>query len=47
MFGRSGFLVHGDSRAHEGGASEGCIVIDRLTRMAMSFDSDKTLEVVA
>jgi hypothetical protein len=47
MFGRSGFLVHGDSRAHEGGASEGCIVIDRPTRVAMSSSTDNTLQVVA
>ena len=47
MFGRSGFLVHGDAVLAPGTGSEGCIVIGRPTRLAMSFDPDKTLQVVA
>ncbi len=31
-FGRSGFFMHGDSAAHTGGASEGCIIAGPLTR---------------
>ena len=32
MFGRSGFLIHGDSRKNPGQASSGCIVLDRTAR---------------
>lgn len=44
-FGRSGFLIHGDSIAHAGSASHGCIVTDRKTRewIAANFSE---LEVV-
>lgn len=32
MFGRSGFLIHGDSIKAPGAASEGCIILDSKTR---------------
>jgi|HubBroStandDraft_5_1064220.scaffolds.fasta_scaffold300631_2 hypothetical protein len=35
-YGRDGFLMHGDSNAHPGAASLGCIVIGRPTRLAVS-----------
>ena len=31
-FGRSGFLIHGDSKEHPGLASHGCIILPRSTR---------------
>lgn len=31
-FGRSGFLLHGDSREHPGAASHGCIIAPRPAR---------------
>lgn len=31
-FGRSGFLIHGDSKHEPGTASLGCIILDRQTR---------------
>lgn len=34
MFGRSGFLIHGDNRAHD--ASHGCIILDRSARDAIA-----------
>jgi hypothetical protein len=36
MFGRDGFLVHGDSRTDPGTASQGCIVVGPETRKKMS-----------
>lgn len=45
MYGRSGFLVHGDSLSHPGFASMGCIVIDRKTREKI-WAGPHTLEVV-
>lgn len=32
MFGRSGFLIHGDSLKEPGTASEGCIILESTTR---------------
>jgi hypothetical protein len=47
MFGRDGFLMHGDSIEHPGCASEGCIIVGRAVREAVSESDDKSLEVVA
>jgi hypothetical protein len=47
MWGRSGFLLHGDSRDHPGEASEGCIIQGRVTREAVHLSGDKMLEVFA
>jgi hypothetical protein len=45
-FGRSGFLIHGDSRSHPGTASRGCIILPRSARelVWMSGDHDLTVE---
>ena len=47
MFGRSSFLMHGDSRQHPGEASHGCIVVDPATRRAYWESGDKLLRVVS
>jgi hypothetical protein len=44
MFGRSGFLVHGDNALHM--ASEGCIIADHPTRVTLQQSPD-LLEVKA
>jgi hypothetical protein len=46
-FGRSGFLIHGDSLEHPGQASEGCIILSRLARHIIWESNDRNLEVVA
>lgn len=46
MFGRSGFLIHGDSVVHPGTASEGCIILGRSTRTEVWESGDRDLEVV-
>jgi hypothetical protein len=46
-FGRDGFLVHGDNVLHPGTASEGCIIMGRATRLALSLSEDHELKVVA
>jgi hypothetical protein len=47
MYGRSGFLIHGDSKIHPGQASEGCIILPRPLREHIYDSGDRTLEVVA
>jgi len=47
MFGRGGFGIHGDSIEHPGLASEGCIVLPRVTRERIWDSGDHLLEVVA
>ena len=44
--GRTGFLIHGDSRVHPGDASEGCIILGRTTRESISAGNDTDLNVV-
>lgn len=46
MFGRSGFLMHGDSIAHPGSASHGCIIFSRAIREQVWNSGDHRLEVV-
>lgn len=46
MEGRAGFLIHGDSVVHPGTASEGCIILGKLTRQAIWESGDHQLEVV-
>ena len=46
MFGRSGFLMHGDSRVHPGSASHGCIIMPRPTREMVWNSNDHQLQVV-
>lgn len=43
MFGRSGFLMHGDNAAHD--ASEGCIIMPRDVREAVAASGEKQIEV--
>ncbi len=45
-FGRSGFLIHGDSKEHPGTASQGCIVVSRAVREKVWTSGDKDLKVV-
>ena len=47
MYGRSGFLMHGDSLARPGTASEGCIVMAHPIREAVWLSGDTDLTVVA
>ena len=47
MFGRSAFLIHGDSVEHPGAASEGCIIQPRFARERVWESGDRTLRVVA
>lgn len=44
--GRTHFLIHGDSVAHPGNASEGCIVLSRPVREAIANSGDREIEVV-
>jgi len=46
MCGRSGFLIHGDSKEHPGQASQGCIIVPRLIREEIWESGDTALEVV-
>ena len=46
MFGRSGFLMHGDILEHPGCASEGCIIMPRDVREKMWESEDHALAVV-
>jgi Protein of unknown function (DUF2778) len=46
LFGRSGFLIHGDAIAHPGSASHGCIILSRDLRDKISASGDNQLRVV-
>lgn len=46
MFGRAGFLIHGDSIEHPGEASQGCIILDKLSREQVAESTDRTLKVI-
>lgn len=46
MFGRSEFLIHGDSLEHPGAASEGCIILPRFARERIWESLDHQLVVV-
>jgi hypothetical protein len=46
MFGRAGFLIHGDSVVHPGTASEGCIILGRSIREKIWTGGDHNLEVI-
>lgn len=45
-FGRGGFLIHGDSIAHPGCGSKGCIVLPPTARALITGSTDKELQVV-
>lgn len=44
--GRSGFLIHGDSKLHPGAASHGCIILARVERELIADSTDELLNVV-
>ena len=46
VFGRSGFLIHGDNSALDHTASHGCIILDRPTREKVASCTDRTLVVM-
>lgn len=46
MFGRGGFLIHGDSLERPGHASEGCIILPRYARETIWESRDHRLQVV-
>jgi len=46
-FGRSGFLMHGDSLEAPGCASRGCVIMPRAVREQVWTSGDTALEVVA
>ena len=46
MFGRSGFLMHGDNSLDNESGSEGCIVMGRAIRQAVADSGDRSLTVV-
>lgn len=45
MWGRAGFLIHGDSIVDPGNASEGCIILPRAIREAIAISGDTDLAV--
>jgi hypothetical protein len=47
LFGRSGFLIHGDSKVHPGMASHGCIIQLHDVRLQMWNSGDRLVEVTA
>jgi hypothetical protein len=47
MWGRFGFLMHGDSLVVPGSASEGCVIMSRDVREKVWKSMDRTLEVIA
>ena len=47
MFGRSGFLIHGDSISAPGTASQGCIILPHEAREQIAASADKQLVVIA
>ena len=46
MYGRSAFLIHGDSISKPGTASRGCIILARSIREEIWDSGDRRLEVV-
>jgi hypothetical protein len=46
MFGRTAFMIHGDSVVHPGTASEGCVIMNRTVREKIWASGDTMLEVV-
>jgi hypothetical protein len=47
MFGRAGFLIHGDSVVEPGTASRGCIILARAIREDIATSGDKSLQVMS
>lgn len=47
MFGRSAFLIHGDSVVDPGTASRGCIIMARKVRAEIAQSGDRVLQVIS
>jgi len=47
MFGRSAFLIHGDSKENPGQASHGCIILTRMIRVLIGTSNVRELQVIA
>jgi hypothetical protein len=47
MFGRAGFLIHGDSKANPGTASQGCIILPADARHRIWGSEAHIIEVLA
>ncbi|MFZ0285239.1 MAG: tlde1 domain-containing protein [Terriglobales bacterium] len=47
MFGRSAFLIHGDSVVEPGTASRGCIIMSRVVRKQVAASGDNRLQVIS
>lgn len=47
MFGRGGFLIHGDSIEHAGNASEGCIILPKNIRSQIHLSNERGLTVIS
>lgn len=47
MFGRSGFLIHGDNKALNHTASNGCIILGKPIRTKIAASPDRDLTVTA
>jgi hypothetical protein len=47
MYGRDGFLIHGDSVKAPGTASHGCIILPRVIRELIGHSADRVLLVKA
>jgi len=45
-FGRSGFLMHGDSKTAPGTASQGCVILPKSVREEVWRSGDRDLKVV-
>jgi Tlde1 domain len=45
-FGRDGFLIHGDSIADPGTASQGCVILSRIVRDRIWQSGDRCLYVL-
>jgi len=46
MYGRSGFMIHGDNQSMNHSASDGCIILDRDIREAIRDSEDMELTVI-
>ncbi len=47
MFGRGGFLIHGDSIDRPGTASLGCIAVPKVARLTINASGVRRIQVVA
>jgi hypothetical protein len=46
MFGRSGFMIHGDDIKNPGTASDGCIILNYKARIEIDSGKDRILKVI-